>query len=494
MDTENLVSIVDDDESIRQAVEGLLRSAGLRVAAFASAEALFSSDCLPSIDCLILDLEMPGGVGGLQLQQRLTDAGHRIPTVILTAHGEPHARSRAQESGAVAFLTKPFDGDTLLAAVRSALAKPKLDTNCFPRGRETMNAAPCLVSNGHGANGTATASAENGRHAAADGVLDQLIGKAPAFESVVASLPTLAKSDGTVLITGETGTGKELVARALHELSARAARPFVAVNCGSLVDTLLEGELFGHERGAFTDAHARRQGLIAHAAGGTLFLDEAETLSPRAQVVLLRVLQERTFRAVGSSSEQRVDVRFIAATNAGLDRLVQSGQFRADLYYRLCVFSVTLPPLRQRREDILPLAAHFLSMHARNDGFVPRLSSAAMQALLTFEWPGNVRELQSAIVRAVHLAKDGVIEVGDLGLPGVRGHGSALLALPETTPGDYKIQKRQVLDAFERQYLVQLMTEHGGNVSRAALAAGKERRDLGKLLKRHGLDPRQFAQ
>src|SRR6266850_2109714 len=273
-----------------------------------------------------------------------------------------------------------------------------------------------------------------------DGALADFIGEAPAFRAVVARLPGLARTDGVVLIDGETGTGKELVARAIHQLGPRAARPFVAVNCGALVDTLLEGELFGHERGAFTDAHARRQGLIAHAAGGTLFLDEAETLSPRAQVVLLRVLQERTFRAVGSSSEQRVDVRFIAATNAGLDRLVQSGQFRADLYYRLCVFSVTLPPLRQQREDILPLATHFLSLHARNDGFVPRLSAATMRALLTFEWPGNVRELQSAIVRAVHLAKDGVIEVGDLGLPGVRGHGSALLALPERTPGDYKIQ------------------------------------------------------
>jgi DNA-binding NtrC family response regulator len=254
-----------------------------------------------------------------------------------------------------------------------------------------------------------------------DGIPVDFVGEAPAFRAVVERLPTLARTDGVVLIDGETGTGKELVARAIHHLGPRALRPFVAVNCGALVDTLLEGELFGHERGAFTDAHARRQGLIAHAAGGTMFLDEAETLTPRAQVALLRVLQERTFRPVGSASEQRADVRFVAATNVRLDRLVQAGQFRADLFYRLSVFSITLPALRERREDILPLARHFLAKYTPDASLAPQLSAAAVRALLTFDWPGNVRELESAIVRAVHLARDGVIEVGDLGLPGLGG-------------------------------------------------------------------------
>jgi two-component system, NtrC family, response regulator GlrR len=323
-----------------------------------------------------------------------------------------------------------------------------------------------------------------------DGVFDGLIGKAPAFEDVASRLPTLAKADGTVLITGETGTGKELVARAIHQLSPRASLPFVAINCGSLVDTLLEGELFGHERGAYTDAHTRREGLIAHAGDGTLFLDEAEMLTPRAQVVLLRVLQERTFRPVGSASEQRVTARFVAATNAGLERLVHAGQFRADLYYRLCVFSLTLPPLRRRREDILLLAAHFIAKHGQGPAL--RLSARASEALLANDWPGNVRELESAIVRAVAIAKEGVIEVDDLGLQGVAGPVEAPSAFAEM-PALYKTQKRHVLDAFERQYLARLMTEHGGNVTRAARVAGKERRDFGKLLKRHGFDPRQFA-
>jgi DNA-binding NtrC family response regulator len=302
----------------------------------------------------------------------------------------------------------------------------------------------------------------------------------------------IARTDGTVLITGETGTGKELAARAIHQLSPRATAPFVAVNCGSLVDTLLESELFGHERGAFTDAHARRVGLLGHAGGGTLFLDEAETLTPRAQVALLRVIQERTFRPVGSASELRVEARFVAATNARLDDLVQAGQFRRDLYYRLCVFSLTLPPLRERREDILPLAAHFLTMHYRGAGPAPRISLAAVEALLAFEWPGNVRELESAIVRAVYVARDGVIEAADLGLPVSTGHVSAP-AVSVDVSHPYKLEKRRVVEAFDREYLVRLLAEHEGNVSRAAEAAGKERRDLGKLLKRYGLEARQFA-
>ena len=318
----------------------------------------------------------------------------------------------------------------------------------------------------------------------------EFVGNAPAFRDAVSRLPALARTDGVVLINGETGTGKELVARAIHELGPRAARPFVAVNCGALVDTLLEGELFGHERGAFTDAHARRQGLIAFAAGGTMFLDEAETLTQRAQVALLRVLQERTYRPVGSSTEQRTDVRFLAATNVKLERLVQAGQFRADLFYRLSVFSVTLPPLRDRREDILPLAQHFLAKYAPDAGRAPELSPEAARTLLTFDWPGNVRELESAIVRAVHLASDGVIEARDLGLPGVPA-GAGTMALEAARP--YKAEKAQVLEAFERQYITRLLTQHRGNVSRAAQAAGKERRDLGKLLKRHGVDPRVFA-
>jgi len=326
-----------------------------------------------------------------------------------------------------------------------------------------------------------------------DEVMAGLVGEALALREILSRIPMLAKAEGPVLISGETGTGKELVARAIHRLSRRASCPFVAVNCGSLVDTLFESEVFGHERGAFTDAHTRRQGLVAQAAGGTLFLDETDTLTPRAQVALLRVLQDRTFRLLGSNSEQRVDVRFLAATNARLDGMVQAGAFRADLYYRLCVFSVSLPPLRERREDILPLAEHFIAKYSQGSGPVPRLSGAAAEALLACEWLGNVRELENAIIRALPVAEGGSIEVDDLGLPGVVARGLGAATMPPEALRSYKTQKRRVLDAFDRQYLLRLMSSHRGNVSRAAREAGKERRDLGKLLKRHGLDPRQFA-
>jgi DNA-binding NtrC family response regulator len=316
--------------------------------------------------------------------------------------------------------------------------------------------------------------------------LAQLVGEAPTFLTALVQVPAAAACNATVLIEGETGTGKDLVARAIHYLSARAPFPFVAVNCGTLTDTLLEDELFGHERGAFTDAQARRPGLIAQADRGTLLLDEVGTLTMRGQIALLRVLQDKTFRALGSSREQQADVRFVAATNSPLRSLVQTGTLRADLYYRLCVFSIRLPPLRERREDIPALAAHLIARHAPVGPPLPTLSGAALAALSAFDWPGNVRELENAMIRGVQVCRRGVIEAEDLGLTPSAGE-------PAPANRPLKILKQRAIEQFERDYLTHLMAEHGGNVSRAAVAAGKERRDLGKLLKRHGVNPKQFS-
>ena len=322
--------------------------------------------------------------------------------------------------------------------------------------------------------------------------LGKLLGQAPVFVKAIAQLGSIARSDASVLISGQTGTGKELVARALHYLGPRAAFPFVAVNCGALLDTLLEDELFGHEPGAFTDARRRRPGLLTEAVRGTLFLDEIESLSDRGQVTLLRVLQDRSYRALGSSQERRADVRFVAATNAPLAPRVRAGTFRADLYYRLCVFSIDLPPLRARREDVLLLAAHFLDKHAPPDQPAVALSSPARAALLAFDWPGNVRELENAMVRALGTGRGGTIEVADLCLPGTveDGPGSAPAGPTACT---FQALKRLAVDAFEREYLTRLMTQYGGNVSRAARAAGKDRRELGRLLKKHRLDAKRFV-
>ena len=322
--------------------------------------------------------------------------------------------------------------------------------------------------------------------------LAKLIGQAPAFIEAIQWLPVVAKDEAAVLISGETGTGKELVARATHYLSERAPFPFVPVNCGALPDTLLEDELFGHERGAFTDAHIRRPGLIAQAEKGTLFLDEIDTLTMKAQVALLRVLQDKKFRILGSRGEQDANVRVVAATNAPLDQLVQNGTFRADLYYRLCTFSINLPPLRDRKEDIILLASHFLKKYGPDDGILPQLSTSARAALISHTWPGNVRELESAIVRGIRLRQTNSIEAQDLGLP------PHVMPLADVAGGTisglqtFKRLKQQAIEAFERDYLIRLMCEYHGNVSHAARAAGKERRELGKLLKKYQIDPRLF--
>jgi DNA-binding NtrC family response regulator len=319
----------------------------------------------------------------------------------------------------------------------------------------------------------------------------KLVGESPVFRKIVEELPIIAESDAAVLITGETGTGKELVARALHYHSRRAPLPFVPVNCGSLSESLFEDEVFGHERGAFTDARVRRTGLIAYAGAGTLFLDEVDTLSPKAQISLLRVLQDKTYRLVGSSVEQRADVRIVAATNAPLDQLLTSARFRPDLYYRLCVFSIALPPLRDRAEDIAVLAAHFLEKHTPPGKPSLALTPVARAMLMSYEWPGNVRELENAIIRGTHFARGSSIGTAELGLPRKpETHNSISGTAASTRP--FREAKRAALEAFEKEYVTRLISEHQGNVSHAARAAEKDRRDFGKLIKKYNLNPKCF--
>jgi DNA-binding NtrC family response regulator len=306
----------------------------------------------------------------------------------------------------------------------------------------------------------ATSLIENRPFSQVNGNGFEMVGAAPSFRGMAARLPALANASEAVLITGETGTGKERVARAIHGMSPRADGPFVVLNCGSLADTLLERE------------------LLSRSFGETLFLDEVDALTTRGQVVLLRAIEEL-----------QSHVRLIAATHRSLESRVQSGQFRADLYYRLSVFSIELPPLRERREDILPLSAHFIAKHGNGASPGLHLSTSATEALLVLDWPGNIRELESAIVRGIRFCQGATIEPQDLGIAYV----PATAPASPVSASTYKEQKRQVLDAFERQYIVRLMTEHHGNVTRAARAAGRERRDLGKRLKRLGIDPRSFV-
>jgi two-component system response regulator GlrR len=327
-----------------------------------------------------------------------------------------------------------------------------------------------------------------------------LIGTSRCFLQATGMIPILSAAKSTVLISGETGTGKELFARAIHYSGERRNKPFVPVNCAALPDHLIENELFGHSRGAFTGALIEKPGLLHEADGGTLFLDEINSLSLSVQSKLLRVLQDQEFRPLGSTKSKTINVKIIAATNADLRHLVEARQFREDLFYRLNVLSLTLPPLRDRKEDILLLANHALKVYAKEFGKKSlALSHTAKTKLMSHSWPGNVRELQGVIQRAVAMASGEVLEAADLDLPesesqDLTGPTMALMTR-EGISGHCSFQdmKAKVIEEFERAYLTELLATHQGNISKAARAAKKERRAFQRLLMKHGLDRRVFT-
>jgi DNA-binding NtrC family response regulator len=310
--------------------------------------------------------------------------------------------------------------------------------------------------------------------------LDAVIGGSPALLDAIRKVPRLGASEANVLISGETGTGKELFARAIHYASARRSQPFIPVNCGALPDTLFENELFGHEKGAYTDASIAGLGLMAMADHGTLFLDEVDSLSMGSQAKLLRVMQDREYRPLGAQRTIRGDVRFIAAANTPLPERVAAREFRADLYYRLNVLTLHLPTLAERREDIPILARYFLERFAKESGRpAPSLSPDAIQRLANYGWPGNIRELESVILRALVLSDGVLIDAHSIDIPEV-SH------LPAVAAGSSSLPIADAVYEFERQYLANLLSRHKGNVTHAAEAAGKDRRTFQRLLRRHG--------
>ena len=401
-------------------------------------------------DLVVSDIRMPG-LDGLSLLRRVRDAGIDCEIVLMTAYGTIAEAVQAMKYGAADFLTKPFDPDAAVAAMEQALRR-KVRAAGGPK-------RPSLL----------------GESAAMKGIFD-LVARA-------------ADSDATVAITGESGTGKELVAMAIHEASARSARRFVPVNCGALPDALIESELFGHVRGAFTGAATNKRGLFEEAHGGTLFLDEIGELPIGVQVKLTRALQQRAIRKVGANDEQHVDVRVIAATNIDLQRAVKEGRFREDLYYRLNVLAIALPPLRERRDDIPLLADALVSRISIAAGRHRRLSPAALACLVSYDWPGNVRQLENALARAAAVA------VGEeLGVDALPAEVRAAFAAPAPPPpsrAPASLPYREALaserDRATRDYLVQLLSELQGNVTLAAERAGIERESFHRLMKRHGV-------
>lgn len=327
-----------------------------------------------------------------------------------------------------------------------------------------------------------------------------LIGTSRCFLQVTGMIPLLSTSKSTVLLSGETGTGKELFARALHYSGERRGKPFVPVNCAALPEHLIENELFGHSKGAFTGAFMDKPGLFHEADGGTLFLDEINSFSMAVQSKLLRVLQDQEFRPLGSTKSRTVDVKIIAATNTDLRYLVETRQFREDLFHRLNVLSAVLPPLRDRKEDILLLASHFLKVYAKEFGRgAMTLGYSAKAKLVGYAWPGNVRELESVVHRAVAMASGETLEAQDLDVPEnerPESMGPTITLLSRgliSNEGGFQERKEKVIEEFERAFLNELLSTHHGNVSQAARAAKKERRAFQRLLQKHGLDRRVFS-
>ncbi|MBX3252255.1 MAG: sigma-54-dependent Fis family transcriptional regulator [Myxococcales bacterium] len=446
------ILVVDDEGEARQLLGMLLARARHEVVEASSVErALQLAKELEPLDVVITDLRL-GGDDGLELCRRIVDARPDLPVIVLTGFGSVDAAVGALRAGAYDFLTKPLESEPLLAAIRRAAQHRALNAE-VRRLRDEVGGLD--VSDDFG-----------------------ILGRSPAMRRVFDLVDRVGDSDATVLISGESGTGKELVARALHRRSGRKGR-FVAVNCAAMPSNLLESELFGHVRGAFTDARTDRDGLFVEANGGTLFLDEIGEMELEMQPKLLRALQERTVRALGSNRESRFDTRVVAATNRDLEREVSSGRFREDLFYRVNVVNIHLPPLRQRGHDVLLLAHHFLERYAKQSGRdVHGLTDSAVERLLEYDWPGNVRELQNCLERAVALARFEQVTVDDLPEK-VRQARSTRLALDAHTPAEMP-----TLATLERRYTHKVLEAVEGNKTQAAKILGVDRRTLYRMLDR----------
>lgn len=444
------ILIADDEPRIRRIVSLLLGDAGYEVkTASNGGEAVALAESFAP-DIILLDQQMPV-MNGTEAMQRILKKNPDQVIILMTAYGTISLAVEAVKGGAYDFIEKPFDNNELLLKVKNAI--------------------------GHGALKQQVKQLQQ----QLDGGPRPIIGSEGGLKTVMQQLERVAPTDATVLIHGESGTGKELMARAIHRLSRRAQRPFVDTNCGAIPLTLIENELFGHERGAFTDAKEAQPGIFEQTDGGTLFLDEVGELPMDAQVKLLRVLEERRVTRIGGTRQRPVDVRIVAATNRNLEEEVRKGHFRLDLLYRLNVFTLELPPLRQRREDIPLLADFFIRKHDRLLSLdVRALTPAAMDRLCAYDWPGNVRDLENAIQSAMILCTDGVIDVPQLPAR-IRGYEGADAPLP--VAGDLRASSAQT----EREVIEKALQQHGGNRTLTAEALGISRKTLFNKMKKYGL-------
>jgi two-component system response regulator HydG len=443
------VLVIDDDAGVRESMSRMLRAAGYTVQLAATGEEGFELARGDGFDVILSDMRMPG-LSGIDVLRKLRDARVDASFIVMTGFGTVDTAVEAMKLGAVDFVQKPFFRDELLMRVRSAAERRQLARQVDLLQRQIQPS----------------------------GSLDALIGESLPMQRVKELIRRAGPAPGTVLITGETGTGKELAARAIHAGSARTARPFVAVNCAALTESLLENELFGHARGAFTGAAGPRAGLIEHASGGTLFLDEIGTMSKALQAKLLRALEAGEVRRIGENESRHIDVRFLAATNVDLKAAVDVGEFRSDLYYRVNVHRVHMPPLRERTGDLPLLIDHFLARYGRGSG-VDGCSPAALEALLAYDYPGNVRQLEHIIQRAVSVARSSQIAVDDLP---EELHGSPLA--PQPSEGTVAAARERA----EREMIVATLARHRGEISATARELQVSRTTMWRLMKKHGIE------
>lgn len=470
------VLVVDDKEMMRDSVGATLRRAGFGVIAIGDSTQVVEHVAQKRPDVIVSDLRMPG-MTGIELIEKIREIDDELPVVLMTAFGTIETAVKAIKLGAFDYITKPFEGDELIIAVKRALKQARLT-----RENAILRAAnPAAVSVPSPTPGGTPSDGPTG--------LDRIIGDSPAMRRVKQQVAAVAASQGTVLITGESGAGKEVVSRAVHDLSPRTGGPFLAVNCAALNESVLESELFGHEKGAFTGAEKTRKGRFELAHAGTLVLDEVSEISPQIQAKLLRVLQERAFERVGSSTTMGVDVRVIATSNRDLPGSVADGDFRQDLYYRLNVLPIELPALRERLEDVPLLAAHFLRQVCEREGMpLWVFDDDASRLLQSYDWPGNVRELQNICERAAVLSRaGGASNTGVIGRsliePWIGGRAAPTPpSVIESKPASYG--GGATLEEIEREAILAALERHDGHRQRTAEALGIGVRTLGLKLKR----------
>jgi two-component system, NtrC family, response regulator AtoC len=447
------VLVVEDDVSMSNMLEKGLRLEDFETRAVASARDALEAMNHEDFGVIVTDLNL-GGMTGVELCRRIVEDRPDVPVIVITAYGSMDTAVAAIRAGAYDFIAKPFDMDAVIVALDRALRHHELRKEV-----KRLRAAVARTT-----------------------ALDDLLGSSTHMQRVYAMIERVAKSDSTVLVTGESGTGKELVARALHKRSRRSTGPFVAVNCAALPEALLESELFGHVRGAFTDAKQSQKGLLLESDGGTLFLDEIGDMPPGLQVKLLRALEERVVRPVGGSTEVPFDVRIVAATNRDLEQAVETGRVREDFYYRINVITIELPPLRARGGDVLLLAQHFLDRFAAQaNKEVVGISPGAAGKLMAYSWPGNVRELRNCIERAVALAHFDQIAVDDLPEK-IRDYTSRHIIVAGEDPSELV-----PLEEVERRYILSVLRAAGGNRALASRILGVDRKTLYRRIAEYGV-------